>query len=437
MKVANVTLPLAALLFLTGNGVALAGSASALDPYAYIQAPSRAEREQQLRKTKTFKVKHLKASKQKAVEETEPVAKAPQKPVQVIVNTDADPKFQDKTPAAKPQAVKTASTEHGSSFTEHGSSFLDGIKESTGGIAKSTKAVGSSMVNGSKTVGAKIAGGLKSTAAAGEKMAVVPKKIGEGFKSTGEKLKEGSSSVGSKIADGFKSAGGSLAAIPKAVGSVAGKVGGSTSEGAKKLAAAPAAGLGAIGHSISKMNPFHKDEAPTSIAQKPAAQPKSEDAKSTEEKTEVAKKDAATEPVVEPKNEGTEQQVATRAPETTENKAETPAATDSKTSVAQKDGGLMKRVASTPRAGIEAGMNVTRAGVGAISHSINSIGKLNPFHKKVEAPATATAAKPSTEVQKPGQETSPATQPPQLGERLTMPEDNAEQTAAGPGTVPQ
>jgi len=55
MKVANVTLPLAALLFLSGNGVALAGSASALDPYAYIQAPTRAEREQQQKKQRNSK----------------------------------------------------------------------------------------------------------------------------------------------------------------------------------------------------------------------------------------------------------------------------------------------------------------------------------------------------------------------------------------------
>jgi len=85
------------------------------------------------------------------------------------------------------------------------------------------------------------------------------------------------------VANGFKAAGGSLAVLPRAVGSVAGKVGGSTGEGAKKLAAAPAAGLGAIGHGISKMNPFHKDEAPTAVAQKPTD--KSEAAKTEEPKT--------------------------------------------------------------------------------------------------------------------------------------------------------
>ena len=461
MKVANVTLPLLGLLFLSGNGVALAGSASALDPYAYIQAPTRAERELQQKKTKKFKVKRLKAARTKSVEESTPVAKAAPAAAPVIINTETA-KAVDKVRESKPatESIKTASN-------DHGSGFLDGIKQSTGGIAKSTKAVGSSVVNGGKSVGSKIASGFMSagekvkdgTASAGGKIAVVPKKIGEGFMSTGEKVKEGGASVGAKVAGGFKTAGGSLAVLPKAVGSVASKVGGSTQDGAKKLASAPAAGLGAIGHGLSKMNPFHKDEAPVAVAQKSndKADLKTEEQKaakgeSTEtEKTASTAQDSAAEAKVaqtkaDNKDAPRAEEVAQKAPAAAaETKTESIASTaDTAATPASKDkdGGLRKKLAAAPKAGIEAGMagiNVTKAGVSVLSHGIN---KLNPFHKtnKTEAPAQATAAKPTGQ-DTPKPEGSAATEGPQmqLGERIKMNdhETNVESTAAGPGAVPQ
>jgi hypothetical protein len=495
MKVANVTLPLAGLLFLSGNGIALAGSSSMLDPYAYIQAPTRAEREQQQqKKTKKFKVRHLKASPSKAAQDFEPLAKAAPKPATVILSTEMP-----KAPArgaekvknnnSEKAPVKEASADTSLSTGEHGSGFLEGIKQSTDGIAKSTKAVGSSVINGSKSVGSKIAGGfkcagekVKDAAVASEKVAVVPKKIGEGILSTGEKVKEGGSSVGAKVASGFKSAGGSLAAIPKAVGSVAGKVGGGTQEGAKKIAAAPVAGLGAIGHGISKMNPFHKDETPEAVAQKPKDKNESpeavaQNAKGQNEAAEAVAQKPEGEKIVPSENVGSDKTASakdnapvaekvaeTRAdagakPEEVANKTaeastttDKAAALDDKTALAQKDSnGIKKKLASAPRASIEAGLaglNATKAGVGVISHGIN---RLNPFHKsnKVEVPAQATAEKPK-EPEKPKQDSAPAVDPPQtqLGDRITIPENetagnpagsetNADSTAAGPGAVPQ
>jgi len=101
----------------------------------------------------------------------------------------------------------------------------------------------------------------------------------------------------------------------------------------------------------------------------------------------------------------------------------------------------MKKIASAPRAGIDAsiaGFECDQGKYGAISHGIT---RLNPFHKnanKVETPSTATAEKPP-EQEKPKQEAAPAAEPPrtQLGERITIPENetNAESTAATEGAV--
>lgn len=390
MKVEKVTLPLIATLMLGGNGAAIAGPASALDPYNYIQAPTRAEREQaSMKRTKKIKTKKVNVASQKALE---PETRGPAKPATVIISANS-PKLDDKKveKTEKEGKAKTASAS-----TDDGG-FLDGIKQSTDGIAKSTKAVGSSVVNGTKSVGSKIAAGFKvagekvkdGTSGVGEKLAVVPKKLGEGAKSASEKVKDGGSGMGEKVGNGFKAVGGALASIPTAMGSAAGKVGGST----------------------AKLNPFHKDAAPTAVAAKPKAETKAE-GKSVKADEEAAVKELAEENSEKAKEQSEKKAVAAKPG---------PAAQK----VADKDGGLTRKLVLAPKAGLDK----TKAGVGALSHSF---GKLNPFHKEdkaTQAAASATASKP-----KPAESAAPAkpaeVQQPQteIGERIQMP-DGAQQEA--------
>jgi len=487
MKLANVTLPLTAMLFLSGNCLAHASSASMLDPYAYIQAPSRAAREQQQpKKTKKIKVKRL-ASKEPEFLDTTEKPPTSSKPATVILSTDDSPRASkaaskervaakvkpiEESPEKEPKAEKISKKE---SDSDNSSGFLDGIKQSTGGIAKSTKAVGSSVVSGTKSVGSKIAEGFKSagekvkdgTAAAGEKMSVVPKKLGE----AGEKVKDGGASVGGKVASGFKAAGGSLAAIPKAVGGAAEKVGSSTGDGAKKLVAAPAAGIGAIGHGIGKLNPFHKGSDSTEVADK--SSDKSAVATVGGDKTASAVKPGkakkSTEDVAEaPKAEDTSSsEVAEKAPTSKfPTAAEAKAISEGKTlepqSVAkvekkapkatEDDGekiahaGVKKKLASAPKAGIEAtkaGIDATKEKIGALGHGIH---KLNPFHKgsksdpaEAQEPDNKTAAKPVEQVAKPVQDATPAAEQAEqskLGERIKMPDDDASKFAGSPAAQP-
>lgn len=224
MNLSKVTLPLLAMLALAQQCAVNATPASALDPYSYIPAPTKEERELAL------------AKKQKK-------AKVPKTSKTVAVTTPTEA----KTQTSKPQTASNSNNDEG---------FLDGVKESASGIIKSTKAVGSKIAGS----GSLVTKGAKS--------------IGQGFASAGEKVKGGSTSV----ATGFKSAGSKIVdgtvALPKAIGQgvakTASKVGGS-GDTAKKLAAAPAAGIGAIGHGLGKLNPFHKNESeasPTAIASK-------------------------------------------------------------------------------------------------------------------------------------------------------------------------
>jgi hypothetical protein len=475
MKLANVTLPLTAMLFLSGNCLAHASSASMLDPYAYIQAPSRAEREQQPKKTKKIKVKRLTAKEPEFLDTTEKPPSS-SKPAPVILSTDDSPRASKYTsskekvaakvkpledpPAKEPKAEKISKKESDSD----NAGFLDGIKQSTGGIAKSTKAVGSKIAEGFKSAGEKVKDG---TAAAGEKMSVVPKKIGE----AGEKVKDGGASVGGKVASGFKAAGGSLAAIPKAVGGAAEKVGSSTGDGAKKLVAAPAAGFGALGHGIGKLNPFHKGSDTTEVAEKPSGN--SSDATVGGDKTAsalkpVGKSKKSTEDVADSPQaeEKASSQVAEKAPTSKfPTAAEAKAISEGKTfepqSVAKVEkkapkseddsekvahDGVKHKFAPAPKAGIEAtkaGLDATKEKFGAIGHGIT---KFNPFHKgsksdaaEGQEPEAKTASKSVEPAGKSLQDATPASEQAdqtRLGERITMPDDSASKMAAPPEAQP-
>lgn len=448
MKVEKASLPLMAALFFigTGNSIALAGSM--LDPYQHIKAPTTAERQQQVTgKKKGLKLLKRAPKKQETalLDVQAPAPKANPKPATVILSQNS-PKLEEEKVKPAP-VVKTASSapDAGSSADEGG--FLAGIKQSTGGIAKSTKAVGSGVVNGTKNMGSKIASGFK---VAGEKVKDGTVAAGEKMAEAGGKVKESGSGMGGKVAGGLKTAGGAVAALPKAVGE---KLGG-TGEGAKKLAAAPVAGLAAIGHGMSKLNPFHKDDSPA-IAKKPelkdakggtavAAAPKPTQSLVPEkpttikeaEEAELAKANSAETEInpekiaetggdpeksfaqsviaktKEPANDPEEnfaksvmsKATVAKAPEKTKDEK----SKDGKAApqVAQKnDAGLTKKIAAAPMAGLtatKAGIDKTKAGIGVIGHGLgNGFGKLNPFHRgdKTAPAPQATAAKPKVKAE--------------------------------------
>lgn len=221
MTLVKATLPLIATLLLT-QSAAIAGPAAALDPYAYIAAPTKEERELILAK------KHKKAK----------VAKS-KKTIAIKVAKPKD--TQAEEPAAEVAAQEPSTTE-----------------------APATASAG--MVGNFKSMSSKIVGS-ESLLGKGAKS------ISQGFVAAGEKVKGGSGGVGEKMASGFKSAGGKIVGGTQALGQnvvkTASKVGSSSGETVKKLATAPAASFGAIGHGMNKLNPFHKeDSAAPAIANK-------------------------------------------------------------------------------------------------------------------------------------------------------------------------
>lgn len=392
MKVANVTL-LMTSLFLTANSVALAQSM--LDPYAYVKAPTTQERVKQVTK-KQKKIKERKvASKPESELDTQAPKPKSAQPATVIISENS-PKLDEKE--KEKEAPKTAKND-----SEEGG-FLSGLKESTGGIAKSGKAVGNSMLNGTKSVGTKIASGFK---VAGEKVKDGTVAAGEKIGEAGGKVKDGGAGVGGKVAGGFKSAGGAIAALPKAVG---GKLGGS-GDGAKKIAAAPVAGIAAIGHGIGKMNPFHKDEADKSAADKATIAKKPETQKeeavavkpkqSLVPETQTEDQDLKNIEKELAKTEAQEAEKTAAAPKKEEDKAlaHNDANKVAPNAVALKDGrNLRQKIAGAPMAGL----GKTKQMLG---HGI----KLNPFHHGKDE-GVQTAAKPimQTEVKKDA--TAPASQ---------------------------
>lgn len=421
MKVANVTMPLMATILLSGNAVALAGASSALDPYAYIAAPTRAQREAEAaKKNKKNKAQVKKVS---AAVDPEPRGRSSIETVPASVVINDRPRTAAKKPApvapvaakqAEPAKAETAlkTTDEG---PQSGEGFLDGIK-------MSTKAIGTGMMNGTKSVGsgfAKIGSGFKT---AGSKMkestVAVGGKVTEGFKNTGEKVKESSSGMGGKIADASGKAGGALMAFPKMIGhgvqKTASKVGDS-GDGAKKIVMAPVAGMAALGHGLSKLNPFggdDKDDAPKAVAQKDSAV-KSDSKENKDSKIaakpaakapvpskilELEKKDAEAMKAEAKNNQDLKPGIDTSAEKDLDAAAQSVVADEKKgpapnatAKAEQNEGGgfkfgfgmgSAKKLAAAPM-----------AGMGKMS---KGFGKLNPFHKdEKEAAPQATAAKPA------------------------------------------
>lgn len=421
MKVANVTLPLMTTILLSGNTVVFAaGASSALDPYNYIQAPTRAEREAQA--AKKNKKNNAKVKKVAAAVDPEPRGRSIETvPASVVVNerprTAAAPKKVVEPIATKPQAETKTALKTTDDGPLSGEGFMDGLKQSTAGIKKSTHAVTASVGSGFAKIGSGFmaAGGKvkDGTMAAGEKMAVVPKKIGEGFKSTGEKVKEGSSSMGEKLAG----AGGALMTVPKMIGhgvqKTASKVGDS-GEGAKKIVMAPVAGMAALGHGIGKLNPFggDKDDAPKAVAQKnPAVK-----ADATKDAPAENKKIAAKGPVPAQISEIEKRDAEALKAEAANKEELKPGIAD--TSSERELTSNERKAAATPTTeeksggGFGFGMGTAKklatapmAGVNKIGHGF---GKLNPFHKDAKEPAPqATASKLPASVAKPAQSLVP------------------------------
>lgn len=481
MKVGNLTLPTIAMLVFSGSSIALAGS-SYLDPYAYIQAPTKAEKERE--QTQRFKKK----IKPKKVAKESPAAPVPSftsnkseaaKPAKVILSSSS-PKLEDEKKPSKPSPVQSQST--ASADSESNDGFMGGLKQSTDGIAKSAKAVTGGVVNGTKSMGSKIAGGFKVV---GGKMKEGTASAGEKIAGAGGKMKEGSSEMGGKVAGTFKSAGGALAVIPRAMGSAAGKLGESSASGAKKLAAAPAAGMSAMGKGFSKLNPFDNDEPAAGekakIAQKPGtgsakaegkASEKSAPSKSADTDTQskqiaesqasqtsdeaAGKEIAEASPASEPANQEGNQakaaestKVAEAKPSTNKDEKKSAQKLAKKSKPDSSEASLTKKLAAAPMDVTKKGLDATKASVGAISQGFS---KLNPFRKDAKGKEELTASKKKEELtaSKEKEKAAPAIKPEseaeknpaeniQLGERIQPDENEAngkEQTAAGEGVVP-
>jgi hypothetical protein len=315
MKVAQLSLPLSAVLLIGLNQSAVAGPQSMLDPYFNVKPPTK------------------KAPAKKAA----PVAR-PAAPTSVVINgPDLPPMKQEKIKKEKDKSlgIKTESspepivsksaapTPIGSTSGggAEGEGFLAGTKQifkgfgtaAKGAVMAPTHALASGskkMADGTKSIGGKIGGstkGLSSKMADGTKSSggifvKGAKSVGNGFKAVGEKIKDGTVAAThavpvphlggkkegaepkvadkplnekpvaspEKISAGGESLGGKVLAMPKTVGKGIAGAAAKTGEATKRVAAAP---IGFFG----KLNPFHKKDAAvqtagSSAASKPPAQ---------------------------------------------------------------------------------------------------------------------------------------------------------------------
>lgn len=420
MKVAHVTLPLMATILLSGNAVALAGASSALDPYAYIQAPTKAEREAQYAK-KNKKAKE-KAKKLAALDDTEPAPKRKgieTVPASVIINDRPNRAVAKKvTPAPVKEeapAPKVAeSKEDDSPSSKDG--FMDGIRQSTGGIAKSTRAIGAGVGSGFAKIGSGFKGAgskvKEGTMAAGGSFGVV----GDGIKASGGIIKEGAATVGEKLKAGASVVGGMVVQTGMAAGE-------RISDGAKKLKVSPAPAFGAIGAGFSKLNPFDndKDDAPKAVAEKKGAE--KADAKSSKAaKPVTASKPADKKEVVaETANNEEKSEEATATAQNTESpdqKTEGEAQKAAPVKTAEK-AAPVKTAAKPEKSGggfglgmgMGAAKKIAVAPVAGMSKLGKGFNKLNPFAKD-EKPAAPTAiAKKPEKTEKPAETKSESAKP--------------------------
>lgn len=171
----------AAFLLLAGAPGVLAGSqTSLLDPYQYIQAPQ-------------------KKDKQAKKDPASAAAPAEEQPTTTATYvTMPAPEGEGKGVAGKAGGIISGVN---AKFKAAGSGIIDGTKHAGAKITTvfggSGKQMGDGLSNGTKKVGSTIANGAKASGGYFMKGARV---IGHGLKSTGEKMKEGTSAVGSKVA---------------------------------------------------------------------------------------------------------------------------------------------------------------------------------------------------------------------------------------------
>lgn len=237
MRVVNVALPIVitATFFGFGSAALAGGSSAPLDPYSYIQAPTKEEREAMI----------AKKNKKKKSEDT---ASASGGVLHRSVQNQQDG-------VAGPFDV-----------------VLDGVKQSTAGLGKGAKAAGGKIASGTAgmfrttaSLPSKLLGGGKKNASSTDKVASTPapatssagsagaakvaeapkksekkgsamggigekisgmnKAVAGGFMSAGGAVKSGTVSVakgfktaGGKLVDGTQAAGAKVASLPKAIG---------------------------------------------------------------------------------------------------------------------------------------------------------------------------------------------------------------------------
>jgi len=228
MKALNTTTVLfvAVVLFLPANQKALAGSTSALDPYADVQPASKSKVKQHTPKPE----QHVKAkAPKKSVEEsaytnerdlepapvkeeaapqvhTPKVVKAPKpekvtSPKPVVTSEKSAPSAKAEKSAEGHESEKTAAkTPAPKTVQPEGEGVGSGLREIGHGYVKTFKAAGGSFASGAKAVGAKLASGSKI---AGSKLSKTGDQLAHGIKegagSVGDKVKAGAGAVGDKV----------------------------------------------------------------------------------------------------------------------------------------------------------------------------------------------------------------------------------------------
>lgn len=220
---------------------AQAGPQSILDPYAGIQAPKSAAKQEGAR-TVTFTGKS------------------------VQLKSFGNTKDKSEKPAAPTSGFKTAASQ-----SSGDGGILSGTKQIGDGIAKTTKGAVGGVFSGTKKIGSGLAHGLKNSGlflskgakavghgvvaagskvkdgaeVVGEKTAVAPKAIGHGMKVTGEKLKDGSVAAGHAVVQAPKAIGHGVKVGGEKVADTSGSVFGKLNPFKHKGSSAPVATAGA------------------------------------------------------------------------------------------------------------------------------------------------------------------------------------------------
>lgn len=202
MKVAQLSLPLSAVLVIGLNQSALAGPQSLLDPYASVKPPSAKKAE--AKKAAPVVRPAAPSSVVISAPGLPPIKEAKQKKEKsVAVKEDSRP---TAAPVVTKSAIREAAPLKSSSTADGGDGFIAGTKQifhgfgtaARGAIAAPAHVIASGTrkaAEGTKNVTSKVAEGSKSS---GGIFAKGARSVTQGFKTVGSKIKDGTVAVGEK-----------------------------------------------------------------------------------------------------------------------------------------------------------------------------------------------------------------------------------------------